>query len=84
MGFIVFAGLIYYSALGRREMESSIEEIENPTSEKLIGRRKELLSQIADLDSRFEGGEISENDYRKTREKKKAKLIEIAHKSENW
>ena len=44
-------------------------------------RKQKLLAELAELDGSFEGGTISEADYRRRRDDKKAQLVELMQKS---
>jgi len=39
-----------------------------------------LIKEIAKLDDSYEAGDIEESEYRKLREEKKSKLLEISNK----
>lgn len=49
-----------------------------PTPSTAIGRRSALLEQIADLDDRFESGNISESIYKTRREVLKDEVLELS------
>ena len=46
----------------------------------LSGEREKLIMEIAELDDRFEAGEIAEDEYRNIRSDKKNKLVSVTER----
>jgi len=68
------AGLIYSSIFNRQNININNRSkiLKDWGSEREI-----LINEIAELDDKFEKGEIGENEYRADRERKKEKLIDV-------
>ncbi|NIP38751.1 MAG: c-type cytochrome [Candidatus Dadabacteria bacterium] len=67
---IVIAASVGYSVVFKSKNEYS------PLSSK--EKRDHLIKEIAELDDRFEAGDVEEEEYKKLREVKKNKLIELS------
>ncbi|HEX3035684.1 MAG TPA: cytochrome c [Thermodesulfobacteriota bacterium] len=81
LGAIVMlvGGSIFYSVVKRNK------PVEKHSAKHLIDDLKEqreiLIREIAELDDKFEAGEISEGEYRKERSQKKEKLLDVARRA---
>lgn len=76
---MLVGGSIFYSVVRRNKA------IEEHSGKHLIDDLKEhregLIRDIAELDDKFEAGEISEGEYRKERSQKKKKLLDITRRA---
>jgi len=69
---LIIIGSISYSVLYKGKKEVSDFDLED--------KREVLIKEIAELDDRFEAREIKEEEYKKLRDEKKSKLLEISNK----
>jgi len=72
LGFAAVAaiGLLAFPLLRRRQAARIV-------AEEMKNERMDLLQDIADLDDDFEGGKITEEEYKHARAELKAKLLEL-------
>ncbi len=74
-GLLVVLGVLAYAWRRGAQAEPIAAVASADTA--LEARREELLASIAELDDRFEGGELSEADYRRAREVAKRRLVSL-------
>ncbi len=65
---IIIASSVIYSQLYKNK-----KELSDSTS----NDRDQLIKEIAELDDKFEAGDMEEGEYKRLREKKKARIIEL-------
>ena len=74
---------VFYSFVIKPRDKSKVNDFSHPTiadhvvKKDLEEERKTLIQEIAKLDDSFEAKEITEEEYRNRRSKKKQRLVEI-------
>lgn len=76
---LVLAAGILYAALGPKKTKPE-QRVEASGREKLAAERESLIDEIALLDDRYEAGNIPENEYRKQRQLKKERALEVTRR----
>lgn len=72
LAFLAIAFAVIYP-LSRRRLSEKVAEVREVSEDK----KQALLLELAHLEDRYEAGQIPEGEYRRKREEKKSKLMEI-------
>lgn len=73
---VAFVGFVVGYPLVKRRSKSA-SKLRSVSTQGAIPIRERLLHELAELDDRFQAGEISQDEYQKLRSKKKSKLSKL-------